>query len=68
MLVPLDAALAQQAVAIAAQQRLRGSDAVYGAVAVRFGTTLVTRDREQRDRLTTIIPAVEPGDLLHPQP
>src|SRR5919202_6809386 len=31
LLIPLDTALTQQAVAIAAQQRLRGSDAVYGA-------------------------------------
>src|SRR5262245_30709264 len=62
--VALDTTLAQQAVMIGAQQRLRGSDAVYGAVALSFGTTLVTRDREQRERLNAILPAVEPSDLL----
>jgi predicted nucleic acid-binding protein len=44
LLVPLDSALAHQAVTVAAQARLRGSDAVYAAVAQRFGASLVTRD------------------------
>ena len=61
VLVPLDAVLARQAVDVAAAHRLRGSDAVYVAVALRFGSVLVTLDREQHDRaagaLTTLYPA-----------
>ena len=68
VLVSLDAALAQHAVAIAAQQRLRGSDAVYGAVAVRFGTALVTRDHEQRERLAAVVSALVPEELLRQTP
>ena len=64
MLVPLDAALAQQAVDVAAQHRLRGSDAVYVAVASRFGATLVTRDREQGERVAAIIPTRSPAEAL----
>jgi len=43
-LVALDAALAQEAAELAARYRLRGSDAVYMAVARRFGATLITLD------------------------
>ena len=48
ILVPLDVTLARQAVDVAAEQRLRGSDAVYAATALRFGSTLVTLDQEQQ--------------------
>jgi predicted nucleic acid-binding protein len=41
-LVPLDEALAERAATLAASARLRGADAVYGAVAYEYGTTLVT--------------------------
>jgi predicted nucleic acid-binding protein len=34
--------------------RLRGSDAVYGAVALRFGTELITLDKEQLNRLVKL--------------
>jgi predicted nucleic acid-binding protein len=54
--VPLDETLAQQAAEVAAQYRLRGSDAVYAGVALRFGSTLVSLDR--------VIPAQEPAGLL----
>lgn len=64
VLVPLDAALAQQAVDMAAEHRLRGSDAVYAAVAMRFGATLVTRDREQRERVAAILPTRWPAEAL----
>jgi predicted nucleic acid-binding protein len=64
LIVPLDTPLAQQAVDIAAQHRLRGSDAVYGAVALRFGSTLLTLDREQRDRLASVLPTCTPEDVL----
>jgi predicted nucleic acid-binding protein len=40
--VPLDGLLVRQVADVAAQYRLRGSDAVYAAVALRFGSTLIT--------------------------
>ena len=49
--VDLDGNLGDLASEIAAKYRLRGSDAVYAAVALRFGTELVTLDREQLERL-----------------
>jgi predicted nucleic acid-binding protein len=64
ILVPLDTSLADQAVEIAAKYRLRGSDAVYAAVAFHFGSTLVTLDREQLGRVAAIIPTRLPGDVL----
>ena len=64
VLVPLDTALAQQAAGVAAQYRLRGSDAVYAAVALRFGSTLVTLDREQRERVAEALPARYPAEAL----
>jgi len=64
VLIPLDAALAQEAVNMAAQHRLRGSDAVYVAVAQRFGSVLVTRDREQRERIGALLMARTPAEAL----
>lgn len=64
VLAPLDETLAQQAADVAAQYRLRGSDAVYATVALRFGSTLVTLDREQRDRVADVIPARWPAEAL----
>jgi predicted nucleic acid-binding protein len=64
ILVPLDEKLAEQAVDIAAQHRLRGSDAVYAAVALRFGSTLVTLDGEQRQRVAQVIPTRLPVEAL----
>lgn len=62
--VPLDDLLAQQAAEVAAERRLRGSDAVYAAVALRFGSTLITLDREQRDRVAGTVPARYPVEAL----
>jgi predicted nucleic acid-binding protein len=64
VLVPLDMALAQQATDLAARYRLRGNDAVYAAVALRFGSTLVTLDREQRERVTEVLTARYPAEVL----
>jgi predicted nucleic acid-binding protein len=58
--VDVDEILAHLAVDIAADRRLRGSDAVYAAVALRFGTELVTLDREQLERLPEVIPVRAP--------
>jgi predicted nucleic acid-binding protein len=60
--VPLGDTLATDAADIAAEHRLRGSDAVYAAVALRFGSTLVTLDEEQRTRLGPVIPTRLPAE------
>jgi predicted nucleic acid-binding protein len=62
--VPLDSTLARQAADVAAQYRLRGSDAVYGAVALRFGATLVTLDGEQLERMEAVLAACPPSEAL----
>ena len=49
-LVTLTPAIARQAADLAATHRLRGADAIYVAVALRYGTVLVTRDGEQQAR------------------
>ncbi len=64
VLIPLDTTLAQQAADVAAQYQLRGSDAVYAAVALRFGSTLITLDREQRERVTSVILTLYPAEAL----
>ena len=64
LLIPLDETLAQQAADVAAQHRLRGSDAVHAAVALRFGSTLVTLDREQRECVAPVIPSCLPAEAL----
>lgn len=64
VLVTLDLSLARQAAEMAAQHQLRGSDAAYGAVALRFGSTLVTLDRQQRERLAEVLPARWPAEAL----
>jgi predicted nucleic acid-binding protein len=53
--IDLDSSLADLAVEVAANHRLRGSDAVYAAVALRFGTQLITLDREQLERLPKVL-------------
>jgi predicted nucleic acid-binding protein len=60
--IAADVSLAWQAADIAAQHRPRGSDAVYAAVARRLGSTLVTLDREQRERVRAVIPARLPAE------
>ncbi len=64
VLVSVDETLAQQAADLAAQYRLRGADAVYVAVAVRFGSILVTRDKEQRERVNDVITVRWPFEAL----
>jgi predicted nucleic acid-binding protein len=53
--IDLDSSLADLAVEVAANHRLRGSDAVYAAVALRFGTELITLDKEQLERLPQVL-------------
>ena len=55
-----DDGTATLAVEVAAQNRLRGSDAIYAAVALRFGTELITLDKEQLARLPKVLPVRAP--------
>jgi len=64
ILVAMDSGLGWQAAEIASGARLRGSDAVYVAVASRFSATLVTLDREQLERARTIVSVCLPADAL----
>ncbi|HOT93270.1 MAG TPA: PIN domain-containing protein [Anaerolineae bacterium] len=62
--VALDDDLAAEAARLGAEARLRGADAVYAAVARRFGTTLITRDRQQLERLRDLLPVLTPEAWL----
>jgi len=64
VLVPLDEASAGRAADLAATAQLRGADAVYAAVAQQYGTTLVTLDRQQLERLQSVVRTARPGDVL----
>ena len=59
-LVPVDHVLAQSASNLAGQLRVRGTDAVYIAVAVTLRIPLVTWDEEQRDRAGRLIEVLVP--------
>lgn len=63
-LVALDDGLAQEAAEIAADRTLRGADAIYVAVARRYGCALVTLDREQRERARPVVRALTPAEAL----
>ena len=57
-------AMARHAADLAATHRLRGADAVYLAVARRYGTTLVSRDDEQRTRGSAVALCQTPEEAL----
>lgn len=59
-LVAVDGSLARLSVETAVRYRLRGSDAVYAAVALRFGAQLVTLDRVQLERLPRVLTVRSP--------
>lgn len=63
-LVTLTPAMARQAAELAAAHRLRGADAVYLAVARRYGTTVVSRDEEQRTRGAAVAACQTPEEAL----
>jgi predicted nucleic acid-binding protein len=63
-MIPLDDTLAHQTASVAARYHLRGGDADYAALALRFGSTLVTLDREQRDRVSAALTACYPSEIL----
>jgi predicted nucleic acid-binding protein len=63
-LVSLTSTTGRQAAELAATYRLRGADAVYLAVARRYGTTLVSRDEEQRSRGSAVVTCQTPEEAL----
>lgn len=63
-LVSLTVTVARQAADLAANHRLRGADAIYVAVARRYGTTLVSRDEEQRTRGAEVVTCQTPEEAL----
>ena len=63
-LIPLDGPLMERAIHLAAVARLRGADAVYAAVAQRYDTTLVTLDRQQLERLPSLLRTARPDAIL----
>lgn len=65
--VALTPGLARQAAELAATHRLRGADAVYVAIARRYGTTLVSRDEEQRTRGSAVVTCQTPEQALGSQ-
>jgi predicted nucleic acid-binding protein len=64
VLVDVDEGTAKLAAETAAHHRLRGSDAVYAAVALRFGSLLVTLDNEQSERLKNVLSVQSPTQAL----
>lgn len=62
--VPLDDTLADQAAAVAADRALRGMDAIYVAVAQQYGCTLISLDREVRQRAAPIVAVQTPAQAL----
>lgn len=64
----LDEECARQALTLAAQNGLRGADAVYAAVAHGAGSTLVTLDREHLTRLVNLLPVCTPAVALESLP
>ena len=63
-LVTMTPAVARQAALLAATHRLRGADAVYVAVALRYATVLVTRDIEQGARGPAAVTWQTPEEAL----
>ncbi len=63
-LVTLTPTMARQAAELAAAHRLRGADSIYVAVARRYGTTLVSRDNEQRSRGSAVVACLTPEHAL----
>ncbi|NCP87486.1 type II toxin-antitoxin system VapC family toxin [bacterium] len=59
-LIVLDESLAETAANLAAHYHLRGSDAVYAAVATRFATELISLDREHLEHLKQVVSVRKP--------
>lgn len=63
-LIGMTRKLAESAADLAARHRLRGADAVYVAVALRYGATLITLDREQRERTEGVVRSHYPAEIV----
>ncbi|MBN1629777.1 MAG: PIN domain-containing protein [Thermoleophilia bacterium] len=63
-MIPLDEPLAEEAAELAVTTQLRGGDAIYVAVARRYGGTLITVDDEQRLRAQSVVPIMLPAEFL----
>ena len=62
--VSVDKKLGQLAAKVAAQHQIRGCDAVYVALAKQQGVTLITLDRQQRERTPADLVARTPAKEL----
>ena len=62
--VPVDAALGDHAAQISARYQIRGCDAVYVALALERSATLITLDRQQRERVPADLIARTPAEEL----
>jgi predicted nucleic acid-binding protein len=63
-LITVDEQLAAEAATIAAEGGMRGSDAVFVAIAQRFDAVLVSLDRTQLQRGPRTVKALSPDDAL----
>ena len=59
-LAPISLSLAKSAARIAAEQRIRGCDAIYVALAAKVGEPLVTWDRQQKERGASLTTTLTP--------
>jgi len=57
---PVTQEMAKRAAEIGIEQRIRGCDAVYVALAEQLGTNLVSLDQQQVERGTAVIPTRHP--------
>ena len=64
VLVALDEGLARQTAALGAQHKLRGADSVFLASPALFAAELVTLDRKQLQRGSSIVQTLSPADFL----
>ena len=62
--VPVDEILGRAAAELAARHQIRGCDAVFVALAQQQGATLITLDRQQRERVPPDVVACTPAEAL----
>ncbi len=62
--LPIDDRLIRRAVTLATDCKLRAADALYVAVAVCWGTHLVTLDHEQLKRVPPLVPTLTPESAI----
>ncbi len=62
--IPIDAELSNLACKFAAENKLRGCDAIYVAVSYMFNSKLITLDDKQRERASNVIETLTPMEEL----